>query len=176
MMKFPLMLRKTHDKELDKSINIITEKNRIIAIKNDELKIEQQLNEKLKYENMMLFEDMDILENKVRKLEDYINKLEKVFNDKTMIACNLNTKLIESEAKCKELSDVNKKLTKLFNDANRKNWCNNESSRQLKLLAEDILESDKINKAHLSSYIHNISLYVGGGIPAEIELVDNIKN
>ena len=175
-MKFPLMLRKTHDKELDKSINIITEKNRIIAVKNDELKIEQQLNEKLKYENMMLFEDMDILENKVRKLEDYINKLEKVFNDKTTIACNLNTKLIESEAKCKELSDVNKKLTKLFNDANRKNWCNNESSRQLKLLAEDILESDKINKAHLSSYIHNIASYVGGGIPAEIELVDNIKN
>lgn len=175
-MKFPLILRKTHDKELDKSINIITEKNRIIAIKNDELKIEQQLNEKLKYENMMRYEDIDILENKVRRLEDYINKLEKVFNDKTAIACNLNTKLIESEARCKELSDANKKLTKLFNDANRKNWCNNESSRQLKLLAEDILESDKINKAHLSSYIHNIALYVGGGVPAEIKFVDDIKN
>ena len=175
-MKFPLILRKTHDKELDKSISIITEKNRIIAVKSDELKIEQQLNEKLKYENMMCYEDIDILENKVKKLEDYINKLEKIFNDKTMIACNLNTKLIESESRCQELTDANKKLTALFNDANRKNWCNNESSRQLKLLAEDILEADKINKAHLSSYIHNIALYVGGGIPAEIKFVDDIKN
>ena len=175
-MKFPLILRKTHDKELDKSISIITEKNRIIAIKSDEIKIEQQLREKLQYENMVCYESIDILENKVKKLEDYINKLEKIFNDKTMIACSLNTKLIASESRCKELSDANKKLTKLFNDANRKNWCNNESSRQLKLLAEDILEADKINKAHLSSYIHNIALYVGGGIPAEIELVDNIKN
>ena len=175
-MKFPLVLRKTYDKELNKTIDIITEKNRIIAIKNDELKMEQQLKENLQYRNMMLCEDTDMLENKVKKLETYINKLEKIFNDKTTIACNLNTKLIEVEARCQELSDANKKLTKLFNDANRKNWCNNESSRQLKLLAEDILEADKINKAHLSSYIQNISLYVGGGIPAEIKFVDDIKN
>ena len=34
-MKFLLMLRKTHEAELDKAINIITEKNRIIAVKKE---------------------------------------------------------------------------------------------------------------------------------------------
>ena len=62
----------------------------------------------------------------------------------------------------------------MFNDANRKNWCNNESSRQLKKLAEEILVSDKINKANLASYILNISKYVGGGIPAEIKVIEDI--
>lgn len=171
-MKFPLVLRKTYDKELNKSMDIITEKNRIIAIKNDELKMEQQLKENLQYRNMMLCEDTDMLENKIKNLEDYISKLEKIFNNKTIVTCNLNTKLIEAKTRCQELSDANKKLTELFNDANRKNWCNNESSRQLKLLAEDILESDKLNKVQLSSYIQNISLYVGGGVPADIEYVE----
>ena len=32
-MKLPLMLRSTHEAELDKAINIITEKNRAIAVK-----------------------------------------------------------------------------------------------------------------------------------------------
>ena len=44
-MKFPLMLRKTHEAELDRSINIITEKNRVIAVKKDELKAEQKIKE-----------------------------------------------------------------------------------------------------------------------------------
>ena len=182
-MKLPFVLRKTYETELNKSINIITEKNRIIAIDKDEIKAQRKIkevlrnrNEELRYENTMLHEDVDFLQEKVDKLEDYINKLEDVFNKKTETACNLNSKLVEMEDKCKRLEESNEMLIAMFNDANRKNWCNNESSRQLKLLAEDILESDKINKAHLSSYIHNIALYVGGGIPAEIEFVDNIKN
>ena len=75
----------------------------------------------------------------------------------------------------KDLDDANKKLIELFNDANRKNWCNNESSRQLKRLSEEIIESDKINKTNLATYIYNISQYVGGGIPAEIKVMDDIK-
>ena len=46
-MKFSLMLRKTHEAELDRAINIITEKNRVIAVKKDELKAEQKIKEVL---------------------------------------------------------------------------------------------------------------------------------
>lgn len=159
-MKFPLMLRKTHEAELDRAINIITEKNRVIAINKDELKAEQKIKEKLQHKNMMLCEDVDILQSKVKKIEEDNN--------------TLKTNLEELEVKCKELDQANRKLIEMFNDANRKNWCNNESSRQLKRLSEEILESDKINKTNLSAYIYNISKYVGGGIPAEIKVTDDI--
>ena len=178
-MKLPFVLRKTYEAELNKSINIITEKNRIIAINKDEIKAQRKIkevlrnrNEELRYENTMLHEDVDFLQEKVDKLEDYINKLEDVFNKKTETACNLNSKLVEMEDKCKSLEESNEMLVAMFNDANRKNWCNNESSRQLKLLAEDILESDKINKTYLASYISDIARYVGGGFPGEIKFKD----
>ena len=76
-MKFPLMLRKTHEAELDRSINIITEKNRVIAVKKDELKAEQKIKEvltkrieELQYKNTMLCEDTDFLQNKVDALKE----------------------------------------------------------------------------------------------------------
>ena len=114
-MKFPLMLRKTHEAELDRSINIITEKNRVIAVKKDELKAEQKIKEvltkrteELQYKNMMLCEDTDFLQNKVNTLEADNN--------------TLKTNLEELEVKCKELDQANRKLIEMFNDANRKNW------------------------------------------------------
>ena len=108
----------------------------------------------------MLCEDTDFLQNKVDALKE----------DNSTLKTNLE----ELEVKCKELDQANRKLIEMFNDANRKNWCNNESSRQLKRLSEEILESDKINKTNLSAYIYNISQYVGGGIPAEIKVIDDI--
>lgn len=176
-MRLPFVLRGTYETELNKAIDIITEKNRVIATSKDEIKAQRKIkevlrkrNEDLKYQNTMLHEDVDFLQDKINSLEDYINKLENVFNKKTDIACNLNSKLVEMEDKCKRLEESNQMLLDMFNDANRKNWCNNESSRQLKLLAEDILESDKINKAYLASYIANISMYVGGGFPGKLKL------
>ena len=167
-MKFSLMLRKTHEAELDRAINIITEKNRVIAVKKDELKAEQKIKEvltkrieELQYKNTMLCEDTDFLQNKVDVLKE----------DNSTLKTNLE----ELEVKCKELDQANRKLIEMFNDANRKNWCNNESSRQLKRLSEEILESDKINKTNLSAYIYNISQYVGGGIPAEIKVIEDIE-
>ena len=166
-MKLPVMLRSTHEAELERSINIITEKNRVIAVKKDELKAEQKIKEvlakrieELQYKNTMLCEDTDFLQNKVDALKE----------DNSTLKTNLE----ELEVKCKELDQANRKLIEMFNDANRKNWCNNESSRQLKRLSEDILESDKINKTNLAAYIYNISQYVGGGIPAEIKVIDDI--
>ena len=178
-MRLPFVLRKTYETELNKSIDIITEKNRIIATDKDEIKAQRQIKEvlrkriyELEYKNTMLYEDIDLLQGKVDKLEGYINKLEDVFNKKTETTCNLNSKLVEMEDKCKRLEESNEMLIAMFNDANRKNWCNNESSRQLKLLAEDILESDKINKTYLASYIGDIARYVGGGFPGKIKFKD----
>ena len=112
-------------------------------------------------------------ELRIKSLEEKVTKLEEASERKTIRNCSLNTKLIAKEAKCKELDKSNKKLIDMFNEANRKNWCNNESSRQLKRLAADILESDKINKTNLASYIHNLSQYVGGGVPIDIQVIKN---
>lgn len=174
-MKLPLMLRSTHEAELDRVINIITEKNRAIAVKKDELAVEKKSKEILQERNELLSENIAILADKIKELEKYIEKLEQVSENKTLRNCSLNTKLIAKDAKCKELDQANRKLIEMFNDANRKNWCNNESSRQLKRLSEEILESDKINKTNLATYIYNISQYVGGGIPAEIKVIDDIE-
>lgn len=148
-MKFPiiLMLRKTYEEELDRATDIIVEKNRVIAVQNDELAVANRMKATLQDRNEKLNEALITTEEKLKKL-DKANK---------------------------ELDEANRKLIDLFNDANRKNWCNNESSRQLKRLSEEIIESDKINKTNLATYIYNISQYVGGGIPAEIKVIDDIK-
>ena len=173
-MKFPIMLRSTHEAELDRAINIITEKNRVIAVTKDELAEANKTKSILQDRNESLNEALTVAEVKLKKLEEYIEKLEKISENKTLRNCSLNTKLVDKDKKCKELDQANRKLIDLYNDANRKNWCNNESSRQLKRLSEEILESDKINKTNLATYIYNISQYVGGGIPAEIKVIDDI--
>lgn len=146
-MKLPIMLRQTHEEELDRVINIIVEKNRVIAVQSDELAVANRMKATLQDRNEKLNEALITTEEKLKKL-DKANK---------------------------ELDEANRKLIDLFNDANRKNWCNNESFRQLKRLSEEIIESDKINKTNLATYIYNISQYVGGGIPAEIKVMDDIK-
>ena len=174
-MRFPLVLRKTYEEVLDRATDIIVEKNRVIAVQNDELAVANRIKTTLQDRNEKLNEALTIAEGKIKKLEEYIEKLEQVSENKTLRNCSLNTKLIAKDAKCKELDQANRKLIEMFNDANRKNWCNNESSRQLKRLSEEILESDKINKTNLATYIYNISQYVGGGIPAEIKVIDDIE-
>ena len=181
-MRFPLVLRKTYEEVLDRATDIIVEKNRVIAVQNDELAVANRIKTTLQDRNEKLNEALTIAEGKIKNLEEYIEKLEQVSENKTLRNCSLNTKLIEKDAELKkldkankDLDDANKKLIELFNDANRKNWCNNESSRQLKRLSEEILESDKINKTNLAAYIYNISQYVGGGIPAEIKVIDDIE-
>lgn len=173
-MKFPIMLRKTHEAELEKSINIIIERNRVVAVTKDELEAERKTKSILQDRNESLNEALTVAEGKVKRLERYIEKLENVSKKKDTQNCKLNTKLIDKDKKCKELDQANRKLIDLYNDANRKNWCNNESARQLKKLSQEILESDKINKTNLATYIYNISQYMGGGIPAEIKVLEDI--
>ena len=179
-MKFPIMLRKTHEEELDRAINIITEKNRVIAVTKDELAAEKRINAILKDRNESLNKSLAIAESKVKRLEEYIEKLEQVSENKTLRNCSLNTKLIAKDEELKKLDKVNKDLNeanrvliKGFNNANRINWCNEESKRQIKKLAEDILEVDKINKNEIASYLLDITKYMGGGMPIDIQVNEN---
>lgn len=169
-MKFPLILRKTHEAELNKALNLIVKKNKIIALKTDELKAANKTKDIIQSRNEVLNKDLKVAENKLKRLEEYINKLEDILEKKTLRNCSLNTQLIAKNAKCKDLEKANEILVDGFNDANRKNWCNEESKRQLTNLAEDILEVDKINKNEVASYLLNIAKYMGGGEPIELKI------
>ena len=124
--------------------NAYKEKNdRVLDL---EYKNEHSYFEKADLENEVeiLNQEVKLYQNTVKDLEEEIDKLKK----------------------------ANKELAKLWNDANRKLWCNNESARQLRKLSEDILNSQKIDKNQLASYIYDISMYVGGGVGVELRSKD----
>ena len=176
-MKFPLMLRKTHEDELDRAINIIVEKNRVIAVQRDELAVANRMKATLQDRNEKLNEALAIAEGKIKKLEEYLDKLEKVSEKKTIRNCSLNAKLVNKDTELKKLDKANKDLDKAnrvliegFNSANRSNWCNEESKRQIRNLAYDILDLEKINKNEVASYLLDITKYMGGGMPIDIQV------
>ena len=98
------------------------------------------------------------LENQILSLNQEIDLYDNTVND-----------LKEENEKLKK---ANEELAKLWNDANRKLWCNNESARQLRELSKDILDSQKIDKNQLATYIYDISFYVGGGVGVELKSKD----
>ena len=124
--------------------NAYKEKNdRVLDL---EYKNEHSYFEKADLENEVeiLNQEVKLYQNAVKDLEEEIDKLKK----------------------------ANKELAKLWNDANRKLWCNNESARQLRKLSKDILNSQKIDKNQLATYIYDISFYVGGGVGVELKSKD----
>ena len=98
------------------------------------------------------------LENQILSLNQEIDLYDNTVND-----------LKEENEKLKK---ANEELAKLWNDANRKLWCNYESARQLRKLSEDILDSQRIDKNQLASYIYDISMYIGGGVGVELKSKD----
>ena len=124
--------------------NAYKEKNdRVLDL---EYKNEHSYFEKVDLENEVgiLNQEVKLYQNTVKDLEEEIDKLKK----------------------------ANKELAKLWNDANRKLWCNNESARQLRKLSKDILDSQKIDKNQIATYIYDISFYVGGGVGVELKSKD----
>ena len=181
-MRFPLVLRKTYEEVLDRATDIIVEKNRVIAVQNDELAVANRIKTTLQDRNEKLNEALTIAEGKIKKLEEYLEKLEQVSEKKTIRNSSLNTKLVNKNAELKKLDKVNKDLDKAnrvlikgFNNANRINWCNEESKRQIKKLAEDMLEADKINKNEIASYLLDITKYIGGGMPIDIQVNEEFE-
>lgn len=78
----------------------------------------------------------------------------------------------ELEKEIDNLKKGNKALSEMWNATNKKLWCNQESARQLRKLSEDILNSQKIDKNYIASYIRNVSAYVGGGVGVELKSKD----
>ena len=100
-MRFPLVLRKTYEEVLDRATDIIVEKNRVIAVQNDELAVANRIKTTLQDRNEKLNEALTIAEGKIKKLEEYIEKLEQVSEKKTIRNCSLNTKLIAKDTELK---------------------------------------------------------------------------
>ena len=112
----------------------------------------------LDYKSKDLMFENDNLENQILSLNQEIDLYDNTVND-----------LKEENEKLKK---ANEELVKLWNDTNRKLWCNNESARQLRKLSKDILNSQKIDKNQIATYIHDISFYVGGGVGVELKPKD----
>ena len=119
--------------------------------KNDRVLDLEYKNEHSYFEKADLENEVEILNQEVKLYQDTVKDLEK-----------------ETD----KLKKANKELAKLWNDANRKLWCNNESVGQLRKLSKDILNSQKIDKSQLASYIYDISFYVGGGVGVELKSKD----
>ena len=119
--------------------------------KNDRVLDLEYKNEHSYFEKADLENEVEILNQEVKLYQDTVKDLKE-----------------ENE----KLKKANEELAKLWNDANRKLWCNNESARQLRKLSKDILNSQKIDKNQLATYIYDISFYVGGGVGVELKSKD----
>ena len=135
-----------------------------LLLNDDYEKLEKAYEEKydrvldLEYKSEMSYFERVDLENEVEILNQEVKLYQNTVKD--------------LEEEIDKLKKANKELAKLWNDANRKLWCNNESARQLRKLSEDILDSQRIDKNQLASYIYDISMYVGGGVGVELKSKD----
>ena len=135
-----------------------------LLLNDDYEKLEKAYEEKydrvldLEYKSEMSYFERVDLENEVEILNQEVKLYQNAVKD--------------LEEEIDKLKKANKELAKLWNDANRKLWCNNESARQLRKLSEDMLNSQKIDKNQLATYIYDISFYVGGGVGVELKSKD----
>ena len=135
-----------------------------LLLNDDYEKLEKAYEEKydrvldLEYKSEMSYFERVDLENEVEILNQEVKLYQNTVKD--------------LEEEIDKLKKANKELAKLWNDANRKLWCNNESARQLRKLSENILDSQRIDKNQLASYIYDISMYVGGGVGVELKSKD----
>ena len=135
-----------------------------LLLNDDYEKLEKAYEEKydrvldLEYKSEMSYFEKADLENEVEILNQEVKLYQNTVKD--------------LEEEIDKLKKANKELAKLWNDANRKLWCNNESARQLRELSKDILDSQRIDKNQIATYIYDISFYVGGGVGVELKSKD----
>lgn len=140
---------------LKKKYDLLNKEYLLLNDKHEELKDNY---EAVNISNEINLNNIIGLENQILSLNQEIDLYDNTVND-----------LKEENGKLKK---ANEELAKLWNDANRKLWCNNESARQLRKLSKDILNSQKIDKNQLATYMHDISFYVGGGVGVELKSKD----
>lgn len=140
---------------LKKKYDLLNKEYLLLNDKHEELKDNY---EAVNISNEINLNNIIGLENQILSLNQEIDLYDNTVND-----------LKEENEKLKK---ANEELAKLWNDSNRKLWCNNESARQLRKLSKDILDSQKIDKNQLATYIHDISFYVSGGVNLELKSKD----
>ena len=101
------------------------------------------------------------LEDKIKALSQEVDLYEKTLN--------------ELKEENKKLKEGNNLLTRMWNDINRKLLLNKESKRQLRKLSKKILDSDRINKNYIASYLYEISLYINAGFEVEMKIKEEEK-
>ena len=126
----------------------------------------------LNKEYLLLNDDYEKLEKAYEEKYDRVLDLEYKSEMSYFERVDLENEILSLKEENEKLKKANKELAKLWNDINRKLWCNNESARQLRKLSEDILDSQRIDKNQLASYIYDISMYVGGGVGVELKSKD----
>ena len=126
----------------------------------------------LNKEYLLLNDDYEKLEKAYEEKYDRVLDLEYKSEMSYFERFDLENEMFSLKEENEKLKKANEELAKLWNDANRKLWCNNESARQLRKLSKDILDSQKIDKNQLATYIYDISMYVGGGVGVELKSKD----
>ena len=126
----------------------------------------------LNKEYLLLNDDYEKLEKAYEEKYDRVLDLEYKSEMSYFERVDLENEILSLKEENEKLEKANKELAKLWNDANRKLWCNNESARQLRKLSEDILDSQRIDKNQIATYIYDISFYVGGGVGVELKSKD----
>ena len=126
----------------------------------------------LNKEYLLLNDDYEKLEKAYEEKYDRVLDLEYKSEMSYFERVDLENEILSLKEENEKLKKANEELAKLWNDANRKLWCNNESARQLRKLSEDILDSQRIDKNQLATYIYDISFYVGGGVGVELKSKD----
>ena len=161
---------------------LFVSKKKYDLISNEYLKLSDDYEElREEYKNSIEISKNNFL--RATELESENEKLllnEASFNNE-IITLNQEIKLYEKTVKEleKEIDNLkkgNKALSEMWNATNKKLWCNQESARQLRKLSEDILNSQKIDKKQLATYIHDISFYVGGGVGVEVKPKEEKEN
>ncbi len=126
----------------------------------------------LNKECLLLNDDYEKLEKAYEEKYDRVLDLEYKSEMSYFERVDLENEMFSLKEENEKLKKANEELAKLWNDANRKLWCNNESARQLRELSKDILDSQKIDKNQLATYIYDIAFYVGGGVGVELKSKD----
>ena len=126
----------------------------------------------LNKEYLLLSDDYEKLEKAYEEKYDRVLDLEYKSEMSYFERVDLENEILSLKEENEKLKKANEELAKLWNDANRKLWCNNESARQLRKLSEDILDSQRIDKNQIATYIYDISFYIGGGVGVELKSKD----
>ena len=126
----------------------------------------------LNKEYLLLNDNYEELKNAYKEKNDRVLDLEYKSEMSYFERVDLENEMFSLKEENEKLKKPNEELAKLWNDANRKFLCNNESARQLRKLSKDILDSQKIDKNQIATYIYDISFYVGGGVGDELKSKD----